>query len=322
MLGLRRINFPVLLLSFALAVLLWMHVKNVVGAAGPTLGPSSFSVDLELRNQPSGTVIVGEVPSNVTFTAIGSLEEQRKINISYLKAFVDLAEKPADGRYRVRLETTADYQVEWRPADLRIPITLESEVTQRVMVDVEEIGTLRLQDYRFIGSTSEPREITIRGAKSQVAKVKRARAYLNLGALDEENSQKAKVELVDEKESPISNVSLSTDVVTLRALIEPRAPRRSLAIQPVWSGKQAFDIKITEFEFSPREVIVEGPADLLANLRVIYTKPINVEGITQTTTIPVELELPADVRLTKKEAITIKVFVVKSGEPPNNSGGQ
>jgi YbbR domain-containing protein len=322
MLAIRRINFPVLMLSFALAILLWMHVKTVAGTSIPSPGPSSFSVDVELRNQPPGTVIVGEVPSNVTFTAVGRIEEQRKINIDYLKAFVDLAEKPADGRYRVRLETTTDYDVQWRPADLRIPIRLEPEVSRQIAVQVEAIGNFKLQDYRYDGATSDPREITIRGAESQIQKVKRARAYLNLTALEGDNSQRSKVELLDDKDSPISNVSLSTDTVTLRAFIAPRPPRRSLLIQPIWTGTPEFGITIADYEFSPAQVSVEGPADVLANLSVLTTKPINIEGLGQGVTIPVELDLPSGIRLTKAEAVTVKIFVKKASSPPNSSGGQ
>ena len=145
----RRINIPILLLSFALSLLLWMHVKSLSAQNGPQGGPSTFTVELTLRNQPAGMVVVGEVPSVVTFTAFGPVEEQQKINANYLKAFVDLAEKPRDGRYLVRLETTSDYKVEWRPTDLRIPIQLEPQITKRVNVEVEAIGDFRLQDYRY-----------------------------------------------------------------------------------------------------------------------------------------------------------------------------
>lgn len=319
MLALRRINFPVLLLSFALATLLWMHVKNITSVTSPTTGTSAFSVDLELRNQKPGTVIIGDVPSNVTFTAIAPLEEQRKININDLKAFVDLAEKSADGRYRVRLETTGDYEVRWQPSNLRIPIQIEDEVSRQIEVEVEAIGNFQLKDYRYDRATSDPRVISIRGAKSIVGKVKRARAYLNLSALGEDNSQKSKVELLDSQDSPILNVSLSTDIVTLRAIVAPQLPRRSLIIQPVWTGTPEFGTTIADYEISPKQISVEGPADVLANLQVLETKPINIQGIRDAATIQVELALPPGIHLTNREAVSVKIFVKKSGAPnPGN----
>jgi YbbR domain-containing protein len=317
----RRVNVPILLLSFALSLLLWMHVKSLSAQNGPQGGPSTFTVELTLRNQPAGMVVVGEVPSVVTFTAFGPVEEQQKINANYLKAFVDLAEKPRDGRYLVRLETTSDYKVEWRPTDLRIPIQLEPQITKRVNVEVEAIGDFRLQDYRYDGATSDPTTITVTGGSSLVAKVKRARAYLNLASLEENNTQRAKIEILDDKDAPVTGVTTSTDTVTVRAFIAPRPPRRSLLIQPVWAGTPEFGSTIADYEFTPAQVNVEGPADVLANLSIIQTKPINIDGLNQTSTIQVELDLPQGIRLTKPEVVSIKVFVKKSGPPTDGATG-
>ena len=323
MFGIRRVNVPIMLLSFVLSVLLWMHVKDVTATDAPQVGNSTFTLVLELRNQPPGTVVVGEVPSTVTFTAAGSQEEQDKINPTYLKAFIDLAEKPRDGRYLVRLESTSDYDVQWRPANLRIPVVLDQQVTQRINVEVEAIGDFTLKNYRYDGATSDPATITITGASSLVSKVKRARAYLNLSALETaENNQRAKVELLDSKDSPVSGLSLSTETVTVRAYIAPRPPRRSLLIQPVWNGAPEFGATVTDYAFSPAQVSVEGPADVLANLSVISTKPINIEGLTATTDVEVELDLPAGIRLARPEKIVVKVFIKASGPPPPSTTGQ
>lgn len=319
----RRINVPILLLSFSLAILLWMHVKSLADGLEQRLGPSSFTVSLELRNQPPGTVVVGEVPSTVTFTASGDLEEVRKIDPNYLKAFIDLATKPVDGRYKVNLETTANADVKWSPEDLKLPIVLEPEVSRRIIVEVEPIGDFTLKDYRYDGATSDPNSITFTGARSIVARVKRARAYLNLTGLESDTSQSAKVELLDDKDSPVTGVSLSTDTVTVRALIAARPPRRSLLIQPVWNGTPEFGSSVIDYEFTPAQLSVEGPADVLANLSVLNTKPINIAGIRETTTIPVELDLPQGIRMTQAVAVVVKVFVKgPATSPPGSTGGR
>jgi len=314
----RRINVPILLLSFSLAILLWMHVKSMTDGIETRSGPSSFTVSLELRGQPPGTVVVGDVPSTVTFTASGDPKEIRKIDPNYLKAFIDLASKPVDGRYKVNLETTADAEVKWSPEDQRIPIVLEPEVSRRIDVDVEPIGDFTLKDYKYDGAQSDPSFVTFTGARSVVAKVRRARAYLNLTALESDDAQRAKIELLDEKDSPVTNVSLSTDTVTVRAITAPKPPRRSLLIQPVWSGTAEFGSSVIDYAFTPAQVSVEGPADVLANLSVLNTKPINIQGIRETTTIRVELDLPQGIRLTQPQAVEVKVFV--KGPAPASTG--
>ena len=316
MFDIRRVNFPILLLSFLLSVLLWNHVKSVTEPISTTSGPSTFNVPLEVRNQPAGTVIVGDLQKTIIFRAFGTPEEQSKINIAYLKAFVDLSEKPADNRYLVRLETTSEYKVSWTPPNQRISITLDKEISRQINVDVEAIGSFKLQDYRYDGATSDPGTVTVSGASSLVNKVKRVRAYLNLTTLETSNSQSTKVEALDEKDSPVPHVSLSTDTVTVRAFVAPRPPKRSLLIQPVWNGTPEFGSTITDYQFTPAQVSVEGPADVLANLSVITTKPINIDGLRESTTVTVELDLPAGIRLTKPETISLKVFIKSSASPP------
>jgi YbbR domain-containing protein len=257
----------------------------------------------------------------VTFTAFGPIEERRKIDPADLNAYIDLSEPPRAGRYLVRLETRADYRVTWQPTDMRIPVVLEEEVSARINVDVEAIGNFSLRNYRYDGATSDPASITIKGAKSLVAKVKRARAYLDLNNLESNNAQEAQVELLDDKDTPVNNLSLSTDKVSVRAFIAPRPPRRSLLIQPVWSGTPKFGSTIADYEFTPAQVSVEGPADVLANLAVINTKPINIDGLEQTTTIAVELDLPEGIRLTKAEAVSVKIFLKSVNPPPTTTGG-
>ncbi len=309
MFDIRRVNFPIFFLSFLLSVLLWNHVKSLTSPASTASGPSTFNVELEIRNREPGTVIVGDVPRTVTFRAFGTPEQQNKININYLKAFVDLSEEPNDGRYLVRLETTAEYNVDWFPPNQRIPIKVEKEVSKPVNVSVEAIGTFKLQDYRYDGATSDPGAITVTGASSIVAKVKRVRAYLNLTTLEVGSPQTASVEPLDDKDVPVSGVSLSTESVTVRAFVAPRPPRKSLLIQPVWNGTPDFGFTISDYAFSPVQVAVEGPADVLANLSILNTKPINIDGLRTSATLAVELDLPPGIRLAKPEQINLKIFV-------------
>ena len=202
---------------------------------------------------------------------------------------------------------------------MRIPLRVEKEISRRINVDVEAIGAFKLQDYRYDGATSDPATITISGASSLVNRVKRVRAYLNLATLETNNSQTTKLEPLDDKDSPVANVSMSTESVTVRAFVAPRPPRRSLLIQPVWNGMPEFGTMIADYSFTPAQVNVEGPADVLANIAVINTKPINIDGLRESTTIAVELDLPEGIRLTKPETISVRITVKSSAPQPSNN---
>ena len=57
-------------------------------------------------------------------------------------------------------------------------------------------------------------------------------------------------------------------------------------------------------------------------MSVINTKPINIAGIRETAVVPVELDLPAGIRLTKQEPVTVKIFIKQSGQSPNTPGNR
>ena len=321
MANVKKLNIPILLLSFVLSVFLWMHVKNDTISEMESSGTFAFTMELKPRNTPPGYVVVGTIPKTVTFTAIGKIEEQRKINGDNLSAYVDLSDRPADGRFAVQLENASNYQVTWQPANYRIPIRLEKEISRRVNIEIEASGEFKIENFRYDGATCDPSTVTVTGAQSLVDQVKKARAYLNLSSLESDSSQRAKVDVLDADGVPIANLSLSTETVTVRAIIAPRPPKRSLLIQPVWSGTPEFGSTIGSYEFSPAQVMVEGPADILANMAIIETKPINIAGLTQSTTMPVELALPEGIHLTRADVVSIKITLKKSGPVGNTNGG-
>lgn len=316
----RRINFPILLISFTLSLILWSYVKLL--NQPETVLSGSFTLPVANPSIPPGYALVGTLPQTVTFTAYGPHEERVKIDPSRLKAYVDLTRPTKDGVYVVRLEAPPEYSVTWQPLQVATTVKLEKEVTEMRPVNVETIGTFNLQDFRYDGATAEPSTVAVTGASSLVEKVKRVRAYLNFSDLSERSSTRStKLEAVDKNNLAVEEVHLSTDSVTIRAILTPRPPRRSLLIQPTWQGTPEFGSTISQYVFTPSQVSVEGPADLVANLSTIYTKPINIEKLNQTTTMPVELDLPPGTRLTHPETITVKIFVKSSGPsqgPPGN----
>lgn len=318
---LRRINFPILLLSFGLSLILWSYVKTLNRPEAKASGTFTLTT-IETRNLPPGSALVGAIPPSVTFTAIGAEEERTRIDAKNLKAYIDFARPARDGRFVVRLEAPVDYNVAWTPKEVPTTLKLEEETSSTLPITVEAVGQFTMQNFRYDGATTEPAAITFTGAKSYVEKVKKVRAYLNLADVQGQNAVRSKIELLDENGIPVSGVRPSAEEVSIRAIVAPRPPRRSLLIQPVWHGVPQFGFTISDYAITPAQVSVEGPADVLANLSVINTKPIEIEGIHETATVSVELDLPPGIRLTRPEPISIKIYIKSSGtSPPTNDSG-
>lgn len=316
---LRRLNFPILFLSFGLALILWTNVVALRQEEQSVTG--AFTLPVETRNLPGGYVVLGSIPSSATFTAEGNRDERTKIDPKNLKAYIDLSKPNRSGKYVIRLDAPTEYVVSWNPKEILTQVHLEKEVqSDPLPVTVEAIGQFKLQNFRYDGATAEPSTIIVTGAESLLKKVDKVRAYLNLSDLESQSSVRASIELIDKNGAPVQGVRPSTDTVVIRAIIAARPPRRSLLIQPVWQGSPEFGTTIADYQFTPAQVSVEGPADVLANLSVINTKPINIEGLNQTTTLQAELDLPLGVRLTNPSPISVKVFVKSSGNSPNQPG--
>jgi|GEM_PF-5792456 len=309
---LPRVNFGILFVSFAMALILWSYVQKLNQPETAVTG--SFTLPVAAPSLPPGYAMLGTLPQTVTFTAYGSHEDRVRVDPDRLRAYVDLTRPTKDGVYVIRLDAPSDYNVTWQPIQIATNVKLEKEVTETRQVVVETIGTFNVQDFRYDGATAEPSSVAVTGASSLVAKVKQVRAYLNFGDLSERSSTRStKLEAVDKNNLAVEDVHLSADSVTIRAILTPRPPRRSLLIQPTWQGTPEFGTTISQYVFTPSQVSVEGPADLVANLSTIYTKPINIEKLNQSTTMPVELDLPPGTRLTHPETISVKIFVKSSG---------
>lgn len=314
MADLRRVNFPILLLSFALSLILWSYVQALSQPDANVTG--TYNLLVETRNLPDRNVVVGTLPQTVTFTAMGPSEERSRINPDKLRAYVDLSRPLKDGTFVIRLETLEPYNVTWRPLQIGTNIKVEPEDTKPFNVTITSIGTFKLQDFRYEGANAEPNSVLITGPVSLLAKIKTVAAELDLTGLTDHSSRQLKIEAYGENGLAISGVHISTDTVAVRPILTPRPPRRSLLIQPNWTGTPEFGFTISDYAFNPAQVSIEGSSDAVANLSVIYTKPINIDKLNQSVTYPVELDLPPGVHLTRPETIEIKIFVKSSGPGP------
>lgn len=64
----------------------------------------------------------------------------------------------------------------------------------------------------------------------------------------------------------------------------------------MFNGTPAFGYRIASIEVVPNQIRVMGPADSLETLSSVNTAAVDVSGITQDSTIPIGLALPAGVR--------------------------
>ncbi|MCA1792525.1 MAG: diadenylate cyclase [Desulfobacteraceae bacterium] len=84
--------------------------------------------------------------------------------------------------------------------------------------------------------------------------------------------------------------------------------QKELAIQPVWVGKLARDLIMTQVSAVPQKVNVIGPTQVLMQMHTLFTEPLSLENIQSSDTLTADIDLrPASIRLADQKKIKVQV---------------
>lgn len=178
------------------------------------------------------------------------------------------------------------------------PFTSIIETSIRIPVKTSDIP----QGLILSGPPPGDLELHIRGPKSAIKALSgRFPHYaLNLSAV-KEGQQDIHLDL--------KNISLPKTVKIIKVTppsfglnIEKKA-RKTLPVVPLLSGKSAGGYTITTVEIKPEFVIVSGPANKLAGIERIHTKPIDITGISESFKKEIAIDLPENISMTTPDMI-------------------
>ncbi len=158
---------------------------------------------------------------------------------------------------------------------------------------------------------------TIDGPASAVRRVKRVRAFLDLGGVAQGGTTEVSLDTLDDNDQQVSDVAVHPQAVTIRPKVSAAAQSANAFIEPTFEGHPAIGFTMTNYSVEPTQIAVQGPPELLANLRKITTSPINLDGLRSTTTVNATLNMPPGT----KSNTTKTVKVIVTVEPSQNSGG-
>jgi YbbR domain-containing protein len=99
--------------------------------------------------------------------------------------------------------------------------------------------------------------------------------------------------------------------------------QQMLPVRPVLHGHPAEGFEVREVSFKPDAVIVVGLKEEIDNLDWIWTLPIDISGISESTTFKSLLRLPTgQVRLRPDQVEAFVAIVPKGGKPKRSGGDQ
>lgn len=306
-------NLFLMLVSLALAVVLWLHVQSTLNPPKPGT-PWPVDVVTDLGANKKSLEVASCTPPRVKLTYIGS--DPSKLGSGTFKAYVDLSKAAAGtGSYRVRVDPPTGVSLD----DLKISpptvtVVIERHETAPKAVSVATTG-LPKGDYVYRDSSINPTSVEVSGPASLVDTVAKVQAILDLGTVQLGSEQVVNVEALDEDGIPVKRVKCRPTAVAIRAALSPAPTTKRLFVTANCTGQAAVGYQVVDLEMRPSYVDATGKSEVLSRMRaVIETAPFSVDGFKEDTAVKVGLRVPAGVTLSVPASVRVLVKVVKRSD--------
>jgi YbbR domain-containing protein len=315
----RQPNIPIALLALFLSVGLWIHVESQADRA-----PQSNFIDVPLSLQNlDRTQWSADAPRTIKAQVSGDPDSIRALaNSSQLMATVDLtAVQRGRTAYPVVL-TNPDPRVQVTPLNRRVLISIERIIRRAFTVTVETRGQLPIPSLTYSESLVSPEKIVLIGSESEIERVKKVRAMLDLANVEPQKDYSIVVEPLDERDRPIPGIEMDPPSVFVRPALMAKPQEKAVLINPNFQGHVAYGYRVTGYEMDPNQVFIRGSSINISRITSVETRPISIEGLKQSTVLSAPLALPEGITLAKDRAISVRVIIEPvPGLPGDNANG-
>lgn len=304
-------NLRTFIWALALAIAVWVAAVTSADPDETRLLP--YQVPIERVSQDPSLVMSTDLPASVELTlrAPRSIWEEIEANPQNVHAILDLAGLDA-GEHTKELQI----QVNARPVQivLKVPDTvtfrLEPLITKTFKVDLSLTGQPAI-GYQVGEAVLDPQEIVIAGARSQVEKVTRVRASINLDGIRETIAESISIEVLDAQGQPVTELTISPDSVYATMPVSQQGGYRDMAVKVVVTGRVASGYRLTDISvFPPVVTVFSTDPELVRQLPgVVETLPLDLQNANANITTPLALNLPAGASVVGKQTVLIQAGV-------------
>ncbi|HEY8598656.1 MAG TPA: CdaR family protein [Thermomicrobiales bacterium] len=293
------------LFAILLAILLWGWVTT---QDDPEIERPFTAITPTIINKADNLVILDEakIPS-ITVTVRGPRSELNRLTTLDIPVEIDLGE--------IKAPTSANIQVSARVVGHRgVRVTGTAPETVAISTDLLVSKTFPIEiekgqpilPYSVGNVDPNPKQIEVRGPQRQVSQI--ARVVLPVGLGDRRDNFEAQFtpEARDTSGARINGVTLEPGSVAATVTVERIG--RTVSIVPNIQGTPADGYRVGNPRISPPSITIDGPPDLLSQLIVISTVPIDVSGKREAFSVyGVALNLPAGTRVIDRNTINVEV---------------
>ena len=303
-------NLATLLLSFILAVVIWVtamqvedpDLKRVLQIPATFIGLPEDVTRLSPTEDNPPVLITYEGPTSI----VSALDQ------ADFTAIIDLSEVPLGSNVSVPVEIQAE----------NIDIVLEAPIPETVTVRLERLVTREIpvrhdiqgevaRGYTMGEPLIDPPVITVTGTETEVDRLDFAQVTIFLND-DTQTRIESPQPLFFNRQGRVASVSglgLSTEQVEVTIPINESADFATKVITADIVGEVAQGYRVLGVTIEPSSVLVTGLPTRLAQSFRVQTEPIDITGLTETFQDQVSVVLPIGITLDSVTEITATVQI-------------
>lgn len=305
------INLRTFLWAFVMALAVW--VAAVTADDPDEVRQFPDPIPVEIIGQDPALVITSEVPKQIDLTlrAPRSVWDRLIGERNEIQAILDLSGLSTG-------DHTLDIQIQIPTQPVRIisatpqtaTITLEPLDTRTFSVDLSIAGEPAI-GYQAGDPSLEPGEVIVSGPQSQVERVARVRALINLAGVRESVDQSVSVQALDENNQIVAGLGLNPAQVLAKLPVSQQGGYRDLAVKVLVNGQVAGGYRLANITVFPPVVTVYSADPTLVNSLpgVLETQPLDLENANDELTTRLAINLPEGVSLVGDQTVLVRVNI-------------
>lgn len=293
------------LFSLTLATMLWAWVTNT---EDPDIARRISGVSVQAVNlNPNLVVLSPEQLPTLTVEVRGPQSRVQQLAAGDLHAEIDLSSLKAPGAKDVpiAIRTPAFVRVV-NSSPSTVSVTLDQVVSKTFPLEVDKQASPA--SYNISKVDLSVQQVSVKGPGSALARVARVVVPVALG--DHRDSFEAQFtpEARDAANARVPNVTI--DPNTVKATVTVNRIGRTVSVVPDLVGTPPEGYRVSGTTVSPSFVVVDGSPDVLNQLILIATTPIDVSTQTKPFSVfDVQLVLPPGIRLVDPVTINVQVQI-------------
>jgi len=298
-----------IILSILIAVGLWVYV---IIEENPTVTQKYENIPVTILNEESlaqrGLTLLTEQAPTVTVSLEGQKAEINKITRDDIVVSVDVfGYSKGENHIPVNVQAPESVSI----ADVKSSkVVLHIDELVSVAKNINVVATGSLPKDRELGElTVKPQEVMISGAKTVVDTISVVEAYVDFAKFGEQmTTVTAEINIKDVNDMDVVGVkpSATTTEISAQKLFVKEVP---LSMEVLGEVDPLYAVTSL---IVPEKVLIKGTEEALAAIEAVSAAAVEISTLTETTRIPIEVDLPEGVTLSSVTASPVVSVVIKS----------